>query len=169
MVLTTTLLEEFDRAVHDIEHDSRFAGVEIVTHVARRGRQAAQLSITIDREGGVDLKTCERIAAAINARLDEFESPYTLEVESAGLNRPLTKPGDYDRFSGRDAKVVTNLTVNGNKTHRGVLRGVRGTNVILETPQGELPLPLATIERANLEYDVRADLKRDKKERKNHG
>lgn len=164
-----TLLDEFDRAVHDIEHDSRFAGVEIVTHTARRGRQTAQLSITIDREGGVDLKTCERIAATINARLDEFDSPYTLEVESAGLNRPLTKPGDYDRFSGRDAKVVTNLTVNGNKTHRGILRGVRGTNVILETPKGELPLPLATIERANLEYDVRADLKRDKKERKNHG
>lgn len=165
----STLVETFDRVVHDIEHDSRFAGVEIVTYVARRGRQSSQLSVTIDREGGVDLATCERVAAEINARLEGFDAPYTLEVESAGLNRPLTKPGDYDRFSGRDAKIVTSLTVNGNKTHRGVLRGVRGTNVILETKNGELPLPIATIDRANLEYDFRMDLKRDKKERKNHG
>jgi hypothetical protein len=40
--------------------------------------------------------------------------------------------------------------------------------VILETSSGELPLPLATIERANLEYDIRSDLKRDKKERKSN-
>ena len=159
-------MDAFARAVEEIAHDSRFAGVEIVQHAARRGRQTTQLSITIDREGGVDLATCERIAAAINASLDAYDDLYTLEVESAGLNRPLTKPGDYERFSGRDAKIVTSLLVQGSKTHRGVLRGVRGTNVILETSKGELPLPLATIDRANLEYDVRSDLRRDKKERK---
>lgn len=163
-----TLVDAFTRAVDEIAHDARFAGVEIVQHSARRGRQTTQLSVTIDREGGVDLATCERIAGAINARLDPYEDRYMLEVESAGLNRPLTKPGDYERFAGRDAKIVTSLLVQGNKTHRGVLRGVRGTNVILETSKGELPLPLATIDRANLEYDVRSDLKRDKNERKKH-
>lgn len=126
------------------------------------------LSLTIDREGGVDLETCERIAAQLNAQLVDCEERYTLEVQSAGLNRPLTKPGDYERFSGRPCKVVTSLTVAGEKTHRGVLRGVRGTSVILETPKGELPLPIAAIDRANLEYDPRADLIRDKKERKLH-
>ncbi|HZT13010.1 MAG TPA: ribosome maturation factor RimP [Candidatus Baltobacteraceae bacterium] len=163
-----TLPQAFENAIEAIAHDSRFAGVEIVQHAARRGRHTTSLSITIDRDGGTDLATCERVAAAINARLDAFEDPYTLEVESAGLNRPLTKPGDYERFAGRDVKVVTSLLVRGGKTHRGVLGGVRGTNVILQTPQGELPLPLAAIERANLEYDVRSDLKRDKRERKNH-
>lgn len=163
-----TLPQAFERVIEEIARDSRYAGVEIVQHFARRGRQRTALSITIDREGGVDLATCERIAASVNKRLEPYEEPYTLEVESAGLNRPLTKPGDYERFSGRDAKVVTSLLVQGSKTHRGVLRGVRGTNVILETSKGELPLPLATIEKANLEYDIRSDLKRDKKERKNH-
>lgn len=159
----------FSQALEEIEHDARFAGVEIVGHSARRGRASMQFSVTIDREGGVDLQSCERIAAHINRKLDAFEDRYTLEVESAGLNRPLTKPGDYDRFSGRNAKVVTSLLVNGSKTHRGVLRGVRGTNVILETPKGELPLPIATIDKANLEYDIRSDLSRDKKERKHNG
>ena len=160
------MLDAFARAIDQIAHDSRFAGVEIVQHNARRGRQTAQFSVMIDREGGVDLATCERIAGTINASLDAYDELYTLEVESAGLNRPLTKPGDYERFAGRDAKIVTSLLVQGSKTHRGVLRGVRGTNVILETGKGELPLPLATIDKANLEYDVRSDLKRDKKERK---
>jgi ribosome maturation factor RimP len=160
------LTATFERALHDIAHDSHFAGVEIVQSSARGGRRSVTLSVTIDREGGTDVATCERVAALINSRLESYDEPYSLEVESAGLNRPLTKPGDYERFSGRDAKIVTSLLVQGGKTHRGVLRGVRGTNVILETGKGELPLPLATIERANLEYDIRSDLKRDKNERK---
>ena len=166
MHVQLTLAQAFERAIDDIAHDSRFSGVEIVQHSARGGRRVTTLSVTIDREGGVDVATCERIAGTINARLEHYDEQYTLEVESAGLNRPLTKPGDYERFSGRDAKIVTSLLVQGGKTHRGVLRGVRGTNVILETSKGELPLPLATIERANLEYDIRSDLKRDKQERK---
>ena len=164
-----TLSEAFGRAVDAIAHDARFAGVEIVQQAARRGRSSTTLSLTIDREGGVDLQTCERIASYINKQLDTYDDRYTLEVESAGLNRPLIKPGDYQRFSGRNAKVVTSLLVGGSKTHRGVLRGVRGTNVILETAKGELPLPLAAIDKANLEYDVRSDLTRAKKERKANG
>jgi len=167
-VLQLTLGQAFECAIDDIVHDARFSGVEVVQHSARGGKRSVALSVTIDREGGVDVATCERVAGAINARLESYDELYTLEVESAGLNRPLTKPGDYERFAGRDAKIVTSLLVQGGKTHRGVLRGVRGTNVILETSKGELPLPLATIDRANLEYDIRSDLKRDKKERKNH-
>ena len=120
----------------------------------------------IDREGGVDVKLCEQIAAMINTRLEEFDEPYTLEVQSAGLDRPLVKAGDYQRFSGNSAKILTTLLINGSKTHRGILRGVQGTNVILETERGQLPLPLATIKSANLEYDIRHDLKREKHDRK---
>lgn len=162
------LLEAFEQLVDGIAHDARLAGVEIVRHAARRTNRSTALTITIDREGGVDVATCERIASLVNARLGDLAEPYTLEVESAGLNRPIVKPGDYQRFAGREAKVVTSLLVKGAKTHRGILRGVRGTNVILDTAAGELPLPIATIKSANLEYDIRADLNRNKKERKNH-
>jgi ribosome maturation factor RimP len=163
-----SLAGEFERAVSDIARDERFAGIEIVQTGTRGSGGGAVLHLTIDREGGVDVRTCERIAGAINSRLQAFEERYRLEVESAGLDRPLTKPGDYERFSGRDVKIVTSLSVRGSKTHRGVLRGVRGTAVILETPAGELPLPLETIKTANLEYDLRADLKRAKELKKQH-
>ena len=126
-------------------------------------------TVTIDKEGGVDLATCERIAARINDALELFEDPYSLEVESAGLERPLVRPHDYERFAGKKAKIVTSLMIQGNKTHRGTLVGLRGETVILATDKGELPLPVATIKSANLEYDPRADLTRDKRERKTHG
>ena len=124
------------------------------------------MQVVIDHSGGVNIAMCERVAAALNARLEEFDEQYTLEVESAGLNRLLTKAGDYERFSGRSAKVLTTLLIQGSKTHRGILRGVVGTNVMLETERGPLPLPLATIKSANLEYDIRTDLKREKQDRK---
>lgn len=163
-----SLAGEFERAVDEIARDGRFRDVEFVAHAVRREAGTPALSVTIDRTGGVDVASCERIAAAINSRLSTVGQTYTLAVESAGLDRALTKPGDYARFSGRAAKIVTSLLVRGSKTHRGVLRGVRGTAVILETDAGELRLPIETIKTANLEYDVREDLKRAKERRKQH-
>lgn len=157
--------EAFERVVHALPHQPEFRSVEIVSASARRHRQETALHVTVDREGGVDVGTCERVAARINAALDAFPDPYTLEVESAGLNRPLTKPSDYDRFSGRDVKIVTTLAIEGAKTHRGRLDGVRGTNVILVRGGTELPIPLTVIRSANLEYDPRADLQRAKREK----
>jgi ribosome maturation factor RimP len=159
--------EAFERVVHALPHDAAFRDVEVLSTSAHRHRQTTALHVTVDRDGGVDIATCERIAARINAALDAFSDPYTLEIESAGLNRPLTKPSDYERFSGRDVKIVTTLAIENAKTHRGRLDGVRGTNVILARDKGELPIPLAVVKSANLEYDVRADLQRAKQREKN--
>jgi len=168
--LASDLQRAFERELDAIAHDRSLGEIEIVARRARVARGSTELSVTIDRPQGVDVGLCEAIAARINASLDAFEAPYSLEVESAGLERPLVRPADYDRFAGKPVRVVTSLTVNGGKTHRGTLRGVRGDAVILETGNGELPLPIATIKSANLEYDPRADLQRDKRERKkSHG
>ena len=164
---TTSLGEAFERAVHAIPHEPQFRAIEVVTTSIRPGRTTA-LAVIVDREGGIDIATCERIAARINVALDAFPDEYTLEVSSAGVDRPLVKPADYDRFSGRNVKVVTTLPIGGAKTHRGLLAGLRGTNVILRAGAGgatELPIPIATIKSANLEYDIRADLQRAKREK----
>jgi len=166
--LASELQIAFERELDAIAHDTAF-GVEIVAHHARFARGATELRVTIDRPGGVDIKLCEQVASRINAQLEPFDKLYTLEVESAGLERPLVRPADYDRFRGSRVRVVTSLTVNGGKTHRGTLLGVRGDAVIIETERGELPLPITTIKSAHLEYDPRADLQRDKRERKAHG
>jgi ribosome maturation factor RimP len=160
--------DAFERAVQAIPADPEFAATEIVTTTVRPGR-TAQLTVMVDREGGVDIATCERIAARINAALDAFpDTMYTLEVSSAGVDRPLVQPADYDRFAGRDAKIITTVAIENAKTHRGILGGTRGDNVILRTGakgETELPIPIAAIKSANLEYDIRADLQRAKREK----
>ncbi|MGA2395746.1 MAG: hypothetical protein ABSH03_20590 [Candidatus Lustribacter sp.] len=164
----TNLGEAFERVVHALPHEAPFRSIEIVTSSVRPGRTTA-LTLVVDREGGVDIVTCERIAARINVALDAFPEEYTLEVSSAGLDRPLVKPADYERFEGRRAKIVTTLAIGNAKTHRGVLAGLRGSNVILRggaKDETELPIPLAAIRSANLEYDIRADLQRAKREKK---
>lgn len=162
----TAVTTAFERELDAIAHDASFAGLEIVAHSARPVRGSIALSVTIDRLGGADLALCERVAARLNALLSAQDASYTLQVESAGLERPLLRRGDYERFTGERVRIVTSLTVNGGKTHRGTLRGLRGETVIVESDAGELLLPMAAIKAANLEYDPRADLKRDKLQRK---
>ncbi|MHB8434002.1 MAG: hypothetical protein ACYC8W_07195 [Candidatus Tyrphobacter sp.] len=160
----------FERALDAIAHDSAFAQLEVLQHTAKPKHGSIAFTVTIDRPGGADLVLCERVAARINAGLEELDASYELQVESAGLDRPLTKLADYERFKGMRARIVTSLLVHGAKTHRGILRGLQGQNVLLETRSGRLPLPIATIKSANLEYDTRADLQREKKQRKGtHG
>lgn len=162
------LARAFARAVDHLRYDAAFADVEVISQRAcRRGRSHA-LQVTVDRLGGADVALCERVASTLNIQLQACDEPYVLEVESAGLDRPLLQAGDYQRFAGRPVKISTTLSIHGAKTHRGTLRGVQGTNVILQTAHGELPLPLAAIGSARLEYDIRADLQRAKQERKHH-
>lgn len=158
-------VEAFERIVHALPHDPQFAALEIVQALARPGRHETQLTVMVDREGGVDMVTCERVAARVNASLDAFSDPYTLEVGSAGLNRPLVRADDYERFAGRAAKVVTTTAIANAKTHRGTIAGLRGDTVVLQQGESETTIPLAAIKAANLEYDIRADLARAKREK----
>jgi ribosome maturation factor RimP len=163
------LTDAFERVAVGLPREREFAGLEVVATSARRHGEDTELRLVIDRPQGVDVFLCERVSARINAALDAFTDPYTLEVRSAGLDRPLLRPADYERFAGRNVRIHTSLTIANAKTHRGRLGGLRGSNVILETERGELPLPIDTIRSANLEYDFRADLQREKRARKNRG
>jgi len=160
------LAETFERATEALPFEEEFRDVEIVIRRAIRHGRTTALTLIVDRSGGVDLQVCERLAKRINAALEAETDPYTLEVESAGLERPLVRPEDFERFRDRAVRVVTTLPIDGAKTHRGTLRGLRANALVLEGAAGELPIPLEMVKTANLEYDPRADLTRDKQERK---
>jgi len=163
----TSLTAAFERAAHALPYDAAFDGLEIVLARSRRQGRSFELSLVVDRaEGAVDLSTCERVAARINRALGSFDAPYTLEVESAGLDRPLVKPADYERFRDRAVRIVTTLAIDNRKTHRGTLLGVRGNAALLLADGVEIPIPLELIKTANVDFDIRADLTRAKRERK---
>lgn len=156
--------DAFVRAAERLAGLDAFRGVEVVAAKARRQGRETLLTLVVDHPDGVGIALCERISAHLNRALETFEEPYTLEVESPGLDRPLVKLGDFARFAGQRVKVVTGVAVKGAKTHRGVLLGVVGENVMLGMREGELPIPHRLITSANVEYDIRADLKRSKEE-----
>lgn len=161
-----SLAAAYETLVAGLPAEPAFAGLEIVSsRIVRQGR-SLELTLLVDREGGIDLATCERVAARINHALDAFADPYVLAVSSAGVDRPLVKPADYDRFRDRAVTIVTAELLEGRKTHRGTLRGVRDGAAILEIASAELAIPLEAIATANVDFDIRADLTRAKRERR---
>ena len=148
-----------------LAHEPEFKDVEILAARAQKSGRNIALSVVADATGGVDLSTCERIAARINAALDLRPEKYTLEVQSPGA-WPLSERSDYERFRGRRVRVRTGVAIAGSDTHTGTLIGLRDGNVVLETGKGELQVPLDAVKSVHLDIDIRADLQRAKRERR---
>jgi len=114
------------------------------------------LRIFIDREsGGVTLTDCETVNRDLGAALDVediISHPYTLEVSSPGLDRTLSKPEHFARFTGSMVKIKTFQPINGQKVFRGTLRGLVEGMVSMELETGVvLEIPLTGITKASLE------------------
>src|SRR6185437_12173430 len=96
---------------------------------------------------------CARLSRAISALLDEadpIDGEYTLEVSSPGIDRPLMKRADYERFLGHEAKVETDQPIDGRKRFQGTIAGLEGDMVMLESAGTVFPLPLAQVKNAKL-------------------
>ena len=93
------------------------------------------LRIYIDKDGGVDIADCEAISRAMDPILDEKDpipTSYTFEVCSAGIERALKRPGDFERFMGSDVLVRLYRPKDGTKEFPGVLRGYEDGRVTIE-------------------------------------
>ena len=93
------------------------------------------LRLYIDKDGGVDIEDCEKIHRAIDPILDEKDpiaESYHFEVSSAGLERALKRPGDFERFMGSPVLVKLYRPRNGLKEIPGILRGYEDGKVTVE-------------------------------------
>ena len=93
------------------------------------------LRLYIDKEGGVDITDCEAISRAIDPILDEkdpIQESYHFEVCSAGLERALKRPADFERFMGSPIMVKLYRPRNGLKEIPGILRGYEDGRVTVE-------------------------------------
>ena len=92
------------------------------------------LRVYIDKDGGVDILDCENVSRKLSDLLDEadpIEGSYTLEVSSAGAERPLKRPGDYEKFMGSPVAVKLYKAKNGRKEFAGVLAGYENGDVTI--------------------------------------
>jgi len=131
-------------------------GLEFVDLTFRREGGRRILRVTIDRQGGVDLDTIARTSERISRRLDleGFEpGPYTLEVSSPGVERPLKEPRDFARHVGHKVKVRVSNPGDGPRTLVGTLTAADQDAVTVATDQGERRVALQDIDAARTVFE----------------
>ncbi len=131
-------------------------GLELVDIEFRRERQGWVLRIYIDRPGGVTVGDCVRVSEILGDLLDAkdiIHHSYNLEVSSPGLDRPLRKPEDFERFAGDKVKIVLKDPLEGRRNFTGLLRGLRDDKVLLEIEGRMWELPLQGIKKAHIKYE----------------
>ena len=148
-------------------------GFELVAVDRGGGRRRPLLRLRVDRKGSVPGRSeltvddCAVISRAVGEWLDETGQAgesYILEVSSPGVERPLVRQGDYERFAGLAVRLRGfGPLAGGERQVEGILRGVReegdeGPVVVLEAEGEELRVPLAGIAKANLVYRPESDL-----------
>jgi ribosome maturation factor RimP len=130
-------------------------GYELV-RVAILGRERPTVQVMADRADGslINVGDCELISHDVSAAIDvddPIPGAWTLEVSSAGIDRPLTRPKDWNRFSGHLARVETFVPQDGRKRFAGIVLGADDAAGRLRLDDGsEVTLPLADIRRAKL-------------------
>ncbi len=151
-------------------------GYECVNVAIKNNDGKLRLQILIDTLGGINVDDCEAVSKRVNKFLDESsdlpgldKGRYYLEVSSPGVERPLYKLGDYERFSGREARLKLSTPVEGRKTFTGTLQGVNDACVIIDCEDEKYTIPFTDIKGANLVFrfeDSRNSKPNTKKRRK---
>jgi ribosome maturation factor RimP len=116
------------------------------------------LRFFLDKPGGITLGDCATISEHIGRTLDAtdvIKQRYSLEVSSPGINRPLKKESDYQRFLGERVDVTLYAPLNGRRHFKGTLQSVNaGVVIVQEAPQQEHTLPLADVAKARLDPEI---------------
>ena len=107
----------------------------------------------IDAPGGILLEDCEQVRRQVGAILDvedPIKGEYTLEVSSPGVDRPLVKPEHFQRFQGKNVKVVMREARLGRRRFTGLLAEAAPEFVVVEVDGEPYELAYQTMEKANL-------------------
>ena len=133
-------------------------GIEIVDVEFLGGGGSRLLRIYIDRPEGVSHEHCELISRQVGTILDVEDvipgGSYHLEVSSPGLERRLSKPKDFERFVGRQARVLLSAPVENQRRWEGKLAGFAAGVVTLEPAPGrEVRFDVGLVEKANLKFE----------------
>ena len=119
------------------------------------GSQNITMQVMAERRDGVNMtvEDCELISREVSTVLD-VEDPitdsYSLEISSPGIDRPLIKRSDYERYSGFEVKIEMRTGVDGRKRFRGKLLGLDDDLVKICLNERTFDLPVGDIQRAKL-------------------
>jgi len=144
-----------------VEPVCEMEGLELVLIEFQREKGGRVLRLYIDKETGVTLDDCARVSRQVDALLDAYcdtKDAYTLEVSSAGINRPLGRQRDYERFKGRIVKIKARTPVDGRRNFKGTLLGISAAGMVgIEADRREFAIPFNIIAKAQLVNDDGVD------------
>jgi len=147
-------LVDTNRIAQAIEPSLEAMGYRLVRVVITSGRRPT-LQVMAERRDDqpMTVEDCAQISHSASALLDVADpiaGAYMLEISSPGIDRPLVRAEDYDRFSGFEARIELARPIEGRKRFRGRLLGTSAESVRLATETGEVKMPLADVARAKL-------------------
>lgn len=128
-------------------------GYELVGVEFNATQRNGILRVYIDTEQGITLDDCQAVSHQLSGVLD-VEDPikgnYSLEISSPGLDRPIFKAKDFDRFAGQRVKIKLSTPQAGRRNFSGQLQGMRDEDVVLLEDGNEIHLPFNRIDTARL-------------------
>ncbi|HEU5047951.1 MAG TPA: ribosome maturation factor RimP [Rickettsiales bacterium] len=129
-----------DKIVAIIEPSLNGMGYNLVqVKLIEGGRRTLQIMAERIDGRNMTVDDCADISYNVSALLD-VEDPisdaYHLEISSPGIDRPLVKLQDFERFSGFEAKLETKMLIDGRKRFKGRIKGIQEQNVLMETEEG---------------------------------
>ncbi|WP_018605812.1 ribosome maturation factor RimP [Uliginosibacterium gangwonense] len=113
--------------------------------------KARLLRVFIDIERGVNVDDCATVSSHLQRVFEVENVDYDrLEISSPGLDRPLKKQADFERFAGQNVQIRVRIPVGNQRNFAGVLEGVRDGTVVVRTEKGEFAFPLDQVDKARL-------------------
>ncbi len=129
-------------------------GFDLVrVHISGAQQRTVQIMAERRESDEMTVEDCAAISRAVSAILDvedPIKGSYTLEVSSPGLDRPLTRPKDFQRFAGLEARVELNQPMDGQRRFRGRIGGLSDGIVHLDVKGRNIDIPFDEIDRAKL-------------------
>ena len=128
-------------------------GFELI-RVKYNDGEKASLQIMLDKiNTGIQIDECASMSATISTILDvddTIDTKYNLEISSPGINRPLTRKKDFELWEGHITVIKTTETIDQRKKFKGILRGIKNNEILLEIVEGTIGLSFDWIEEAYL-------------------
>jgi ribosome maturation factor RimP len=138
-------------------------GLELVEVEFQPAGRRSLLRLTLDKTGGIGLDELAATSREVGDLLEAHDvvpGSYRLECSSPGINRPLKKPADFERYCGKRVRIATHEPVAGSRNFVGRLVATRETGIeIDDSSHGLLELDYAAIRRAFYEHDFSEELR----------
>lgn len=150
--MTLPIEHQLTTVVEPLLNDAGFDLVQLSLQGEGRGR-VLQILAEDPKTFTIDLEACVSLSRTIGTHLeveDILKGAYRLEISSPGIDRPLVRVRDYERYQGFEAKIETIEPINGQRRYHGKILGIEGDIVTLETETKTVQLSLGSIAKSRL-------------------